>query len=220
MKIKLIKIILPIIIISALIAGCNKQDNNGMNKKTDSISGMMTTTKTEMEMMTSMNNIMNKMMTGMMDIKMTGDYDVDFAAMMIEHHKSALEMSEAELRSGTDEKIKTMAKNIITAQKDEISRMQEFLKKHKPVTGKMKMMMDPMKDMKGMNDMMKDAKSYNNADKDFVAAMIIHHQGAVTMAEGEVKDGMDSEIKKMAEQMIIDQKKEIADFQAWMNGSK
>lgn len=220
MKNKLIFTFTSVFIISVFISGCNKLDDNSMTKKTDSTSVMMSSTKTntEMEMMTSMNSMMNIMMTKMMDKKMTGDYDVDFAAMMTEHHKSAIEMSEAELKSGTDDKIKTMAKNIITAQKDEISRMNDFIKSHKPVSGKM--MMDPMKDMKAMNDMMKDAKSYNNPDKDFVSAMIIHHQGAVMMADGEVKNGMDAEIKKMAAKMITDQKKEITDFQALLDGSK
>ncbi len=214
MKTKLTSILISLLFISVLIAGCNKQDSSNQTQKTDTTK---TVTKTNsnsgMDMMTSM----DKMMKNMNGMKMTGDNDLDFATMMIEHHKGAIEMSEIELKNGTDDKIKSIAKNIITAQKDEIARMQEFVTSHKPVSwGKMGM----MNSMKDMGDMMNNMKMYNNTDKDFVSMMIIHHQGAVTMAENEVATGKNAGMKKMAAQMIIDQKKEIADFQAWMNSSK
>lgn len=55
-----------------------------------------------------------------------------------------------------------------------------------------------------------------NADADFVRNMIPHHQGAIDMAEVELKHGKDPALKKMARKIIADQKKEIAEMQAWL----
>jgi uncharacterized protein (DUF305 family) len=54
-----------------------------------------------------------------------------------------------------------------------------------------------------------------NADKDFVAHMIPHHQGAVDMAEVELKYGKDPELKRLAKNIIKAQKEEIAFMQRW-----
>ncbi|MEX3634611.1 DUF305 domain-containing protein [Paraburkholderia sp. BR14320] len=54
-----------------------------------------------------------------------------------------------------------------------------------------------------------------NADKDFVAHMIPHHQGAIDMAEVELKYGKDPELKKLAKNIIKAQKDEIAFMQRW-----
>ena len=60
-----------------------------------------------------------------------------------------------------------------------------------------------------------------NADVDFVKSMIPHHQGAVDMAKVELQYGKDPELRKMAERIIADQEKEIAEMEAWLkaNGS-
>ncbi|ACC71223.1 DUF305 domain-containing protein [Paraburkholderia phymatum] len=60
------------------------------------------------------------------------------------------------------------------------------------------------------------APSYTgDADKDFVAHMIPHHQGAIDMAEVELKYGKDPEIKKLARNIVKAQKEEIALMQRW-----
>jgi len=59
-----------------------------------------------------------------------------------------------------------------------------------------------------------------NLDKDFAIMMIIHHQIAVKMAEGEVSNGHHQGIKNMAQQMIADQSKEITKFQSWLDNKK
>ncbi len=46
-------------------------------------------------------------------------FDLDFANMMIIHHQGAIDMSNEELKSGTDEKMKKMAEKIITKQREE-----------------------------------------------------------------------------------------------------
>ncbi len=55
-----------------------------------------------------------------------------------------------------------------------------------------------------------------NADVDFRVHMIPHHQGAVDMARIALKHAKDAETKKMAEAVIKEQEREIAEMQAWL----
>ena len=61
-----------------------------------------------------------------------------------------------------------------------------------------------------------------NADIDFIRGMIAHHQGAIDMSEIVLKHGRDASVKKLANEIIAAQKKEIAQMQAWLarNGSQ
>lgn len=59
-------------------------------------------------------------------------------------------------------------------------------------------------------------KMTGDADKDFAMMMIKHHGSAVEMAQIELRDGHDPKIRDMAQKIIDSQKKEIADFEAWL----
>jgi uncharacterized protein (DUF305 family) len=65
-----------------------------------------------------------------------------------------------------------------------------------------------------MRDMMA-MRSTGDPDKDFVMMMVPHHQGAIDMAEVELKYGKDPQLKKMAQDIIDAQKKEIEEFKKW-----
>jgi uncharacterized protein (DUF305 family) len=65
---------------------------------------------------------MSTMMAGM-NVKPTGDVDVDFAAMMIPHHQGAIDMALAELRYGKNEQLRRIAQEIIVDQQQEIAAM-------------------------------------------------------------------------------------------------
>jgi len=48
-----------------------------------------------------------------------------------------------------------------------------------------------------------------NADRDFARMMIPHHQGAIDMALAELRYGKDERLKRLAQEIIVDQQQEI-----------
>lgn len=60
-------------------------------------------------------------------MSMTGDVDYDFAVNMRKHHQMALMMSQAQLKKGTDAKLRAMATQIIAAQKKEIAELDRWI---------------------------------------------------------------------------------------------
>ena len=69
--------------------------------------------------------------------------------------------------------------------------------------------------MESMNKAMMGAPMTGNPDQDLVNMMMPHHQGAIDMARIYLRDGKDPEIRRMAQKIITDQEKEIAEFKAW-----
>lgn len=76
--------------------------------------------------------------------------------------------------------------------------------------------MDMKAMMKDNNDKMASMKMTGDPDVDFATMMKMHHQGAITMAEAELKMGHEAQMKKMAKDIIAAQKKEIAQFENFL----
>lgn len=71
--------------------------------------------------------------------------------------------------------------------------------------------------MQAMQRMQQDMPKQHtgNPDADFVGMMIPHHQSAVDMAKIELQYGKDPEIRKMAEEIIKGQEREISELRRW-----
>ena len=61
---------------------------------------------------------------------------------------------------------------------------------------------------KMMNDMA--IKPSGDIDRDFVAMMSPHHQGAIDMAISELRYGKNEQLRRIAQEIIVDQMQEIA----------
>ena len=73
-----------------------------------------------------------KKMDQMADVQLlTGDIDNDFSTLMILHHNSAIENSEAYLMYGTNAALKALAQKMIDDQKKEIEELSNWLRANK-----------------------------------------------------------------------------------------
>lgn len=61
---------------------------------------------------------------------------------------------------------------------------------------------------KMMNDMA--VKPTGDVDRDFVAMMVPHHQGAIEMARAVLRYGRNEQLRRIAQEIIVDQLQEIA----------
>jgi uncharacterized protein (DUF305 family) len=68
------------------------------------------------------NAAMARMMAAM-EVKPSGDVDADFVAMMVAHHRGAIDMAQAQLRYGRNEQLRRLAQEIIVTQQQEIAVM-------------------------------------------------------------------------------------------------
>ena len=87
---------------------------------------------------------------------------------------------------------------------------------NKPMVMDKGMGMDMKPMMMDMQGKMSSIKSSGNMDVDFAMLMRVHHQSAITMAEAELQNGKDPQMRVMAKDIIYAQKKEIAMFDKFL----
>jgi uncharacterized protein (DUF305 family) len=73
--------------------------------------------------------------------------------------------------------------------------------------------------MMKMHPAMMQGMMAEDPDVAFACGMIAHHQGAIDMAEVELKHGDSDEAKKMAQKIIDDQTREIGEFKQWLEAN-
>lgn len=202
---------------------CNNASSDSTKKETDSSMNHMAKGDTmnhgSMQMDNSMMASMDGMKNMMKDMKMTGDFDHDFASMMMAHHLGAVDMAKMEIAKGSNADMKAMAQGIVVAQEGEINEFKSILKDYKMPEMKKdggEMHNELAKTMDKMDATMKAITMTENTDKDFAMMMLPHHQSAVTMAEDELSHGKNLALKKMAQKIIQEQSKEIKMFNDWL----
>src|SRR6266478_9249691 len=70
--------------------------------------------------------------------------------------------------------------------------------------------------MSVMHKGMHSAPYTGDPDRDFVTMMIPHHQGAIDMAKALLLYGKDPQMRRLAQEIIIDQQSEIQLMQLWL----
>ncbi|MGW0162503.1 DUF305 domain-containing protein [Mycobacterium sp. NPDC003323] len=136
--------------------------------------------------------------------------DVMFAQHMIPHHSQAVEMVDILLgKDGVDPRVIPLAEQIRAAQAPEIEQMQSWLTEwgNPPMPdmdhGSMDGMVAPA-DIEKLR-----AAPGPEATRLFLQQMIGHHEGAITMAQGEIDGGQYPPAVEMARAIIDSQQKEI-----------
>lgn len=163
--------------------------------------------------------------------------DVAFLTQMIAHHQEAVEMSDLVLAepaatSGGDAGVRVIAQQIRDAQAPEVGQMKAWLKEWGAVP-ESDSSTDGMEGMDGMDmsgespsesgmngmmteDQSKQLSTASGADLDrlYLELMITHHEGAIEMAQTELKEGKNPATLKLAQGVINTQQAEIEQMQA------
>lgn len=140
------------------------------------------------------------------------DADVMFAAMMIPHHQQAIEMSDLVLaKDGITTEVTALADQIKAAQGPEITQMSGWLAGWgENPSSSMPMDHDMGGGMMSQADMDELEKATGDeAARLFLAGMIEHHNGAITMAEQELTNGQNPAAQQLARDIVDTQQAEI-----------
>jgi len=176
-------------------------------------------------------NAVNYNQTGLMGMRFqnssntSSTMDSHFIEQMIPHHEDAITMAKLALEKAKREEIKTLAQNIIDSQSKEIDQMKSWYKdwfgRDLP-TGKQVMGRHGMLETSGMHmGMMGNQtdvtrlENEDDFDRAFIEEMIPHHQMAVMMASM-LKNGTNrEEMRKLADDIVSAQTKEIDSMRSW-----
>jgi uncharacterized protein (DUF305 family) len=151
-------------------------------------------------------------------------FDLRFIDGMILHHEGAIAMAEDAQANSERAEIQALAEEIISAQELEIAQMQQWRQEWYPAVAETPMMyhaeanhMMPMSpEMAAAMRMDVDLGPADEAfDLRFLEAMIVHHEGAVEMAEQVLERGDRPELLALAEAVIATQQQEIDLMREW-----
>lgn len=155
--------------------------------------------------------------------------DVAFAQGMIPHHGQAVQMADMALEISTDPTVRALAEKIKAAQDPEIVTMEGWLEAWgQPVPDRNEPMDHSSDDMGGMmmSGMMSEADMarLGNAtgadfDRMFLEMMVLHHEGAIEMAEQQLADGKYQPAKDLAQAIIAAQQTEIDEMNALLSNA-
>ncbi|BCI83022.1 hypothetical protein MTY66_46470 [Mycolicibacterium sp. TY66] len=137
------------------------------------------------------------------------DADVMFLQMMYPHHAQAVEMAKLVPTRSQNQQVKDLAAAIEKAQAPEMQQMTTLLAGFgKPApSATMSHSMPGLMTPQQMTELM--GLSGAAFDKMWLQMMVEHHQGAITMANDELKNGTNADAKAMAQAIVTAQQAEI-----------
>jgi len=154
--------------------------------------------------------------------------DRDFIDMMVPHHESAIAMAEVAQERAEHPELGQLADEIIAAQSAEITQLKGWREEwfgssdtpsmeEMPMLPGMSMpaghsMSGGTMDMNGEVDGLRDADPF---DRLFIDAMIRHHEQAVEAAEIVLDQTERDEVRRLAEEIVEAQTREIEQLREW-----
>jgi uncharacterized protein (DUF305 family) len=149
------------------------------------------------------------------DVEAVNASDEMFVQMMIPHHEQAIEMADTILgKTGVDERVIALAEEIKGAQGPEIEQMNAWLAAWGAEGAADGMGHDMGDGMMSEDDMVAlGAADGNEAARLFLEQMIVHHEGAIEMAQTEVDAGSHPDVIALAQAVIDGQTAEITTMQ-------
>ena len=158
--------------------------------------------------------ILDDMIDGMTDAKLTDSISHNFIVQMLPHHEAAVRMSENLLRYTTNIELQNIALGIIREQTESIENMQRILRRcsgerdQRQCSYRYSRKTEEI--MRAMFTRMRDTDITNSIDCNFIREMIPHHIGAVCMCENALKYKVCGGLRPILRSIISSQRRGIA----------
>jgi uncharacterized protein (DUF305 family) len=137
--------------------------------------------------------------------------DEEFINQMIPHHQEAIDTSKLILTKTKNQKLNAFATGVVDVQSREMTQMKQW---HSSWFGKEYEINSTYQPMMGDLTQL----SNEELEKEYIKGMIAHHKGAIAMAKQIQPITQRLEIKKMADDIVTVQTKEIAILQNLLEG--
>ena len=142
-----------------------------------------------------------------------GEYsDAAFVDAMVPHHEGAVEMAEVAIQNAGHDEVRTLAREIVDAQRAEIGELGRIREDLGGATMRMS-----GEEMEGMS-MSEDPRELARArpfDRAFIDAMTPHHEGAIEMAKVALEQSDNREIQSIAAEIVTGQERELSRMKRW-----
>lgn len=168
----------------------------------------------------------------------TGNVDQDFANMMIVHHQGAINMSNQVLQSGDNDEITSRARELITRKQQEMEQLQQYASNQQGTTdqtgttgqegtsnqqGATGQQGDPAQQLRaateGTMEQLQQQELNGDADHDYAHLLIMHFEDAIEMAQVELQHGQDPELKRLAQQIVDENQRQISELETWTSNN-
>lgn len=147
------------------------------------------------------------------------EFDRIYLSNMVAHHSGAIKMANMAVQNAKHEELKTMGREIVSAQTKEIDQMKSWQQAWGyPVSSSGEMVDHSAMGTTGEMDSMTkelEGKSGDEFDKTFIKLMIQHHQSAVAMSKPAERNAGRQEVKDLAKEIINAQTGEIDKLRQW-----
>ncbi len=161
--------------------------------------------------------ILNEMIRGMTEVKLTDSISHNLIMQMIPHHEAAIKMSNNILKYTTDISLQGIALQVITEQTKSIENMRSIVKHCGELNNEEHDLCAYNKTMRQimqtMFSRMRCAQITNSINCNFMWEMIPHHEGAVEMAKNALEFDICCELRPILQSIIVSQQCGIKQMQ-------
>jgi uncharacterized protein (DUF305 family) len=134
--------------------------------------------------------------------------DRAFASQVLAPHERAIEMAELALRRAEHPELKLLARRIIRAQRAEVAVLRSTdadLRVARIPAGELGLQQDEMNVAGDVHEL----GESDRFDRSFIEMMVPHHESAVKMAAVELRNGRHPRLRRLAEDIVDAQRREI-----------
>lgn len=153
------------------------------------------------------------------DYKLTGDADYDYAALTISLNESALKMSRWMLDHTEDDRLRSLAQETISAQKEALEGLRDWFDRYpqpKPAEEDVQAVVDVYEAVfDRMASTAEELDKATNPEIAYVDALIWHHEIVYALSQNLVQQSVDAQLRLIATDISRRSSRQVATLSNW-----